>query len=199
MKLVQSGMYIIGILALIVLCQYLTESRGVFHYEEDGKDHLYDLFHQLLPDWHSYQWVINILPLMILVYTLFLPNGFKVLRATLMMFLVVLGIRALTIVGTILPKHVECIPEKNPFINLLQGGGCYDKIFSGHTAFFVLMTLNLLDYGYLTTPVFWGLNAFNIGALLLTRAHYTVDVVLGFIIAYLVFDGEYRLFGGVAW
>jgi hypothetical protein len=82
---------------------------------------------------------------------------------------------------------------------ILSGGGCYDKIFSGHTSFVTLATLNLLDARVISAPAFWFTNLLNAALILLTRAHYTVDVILGFVISYLVFDGEYRLFGGAHW
>lgn len=199
MKLVQNSIYIFGIIALILLCQYAVEALGVFHYEENGQSHLFDFFHHSLPDWHSHQWIINILPIALLIFAVMQPRGTSVLRVTFLMLLVVLAIRALSIVGTILPKHEECVAERDPLLNFLKGGGCYDKIFSGHTAFVTLLTLNLLENRSITAPGFWILNGLNMGALLLTRAHYTVDVLLGFVISYLVFDGEYRLFGGPGW
>lgn len=200
MKFIQNGIYIIGICALILVCQYLSETTGVFHYEENGKLQLYDLFYQILPDWHSSQWIINILPFVVFLYAVAQPKSSKILHASFLMFLIVLAIRALSIISTILPKHSECVVEGNPIVNFFKtGGGCYDKIFSGHTAFVTILTLNLLEYNYLNLLGFWTLNLLNMVTLLLTRAHYTVDVVLGFIISYLVFDGEYRLFGGPGW
>ena len=200
MKFIQNSIYIVAVCSLILLCQYIVETTGAFHYEENGKIHLFDLFYEILPDWHSVQWIINILPLAVFLYALVQPKRSKILRASFLMLLIVLAVRALSIISTILPKHSDCVADGNPIINFFTtGGGCYDKIFSGHTAFVAILTLNLLEYNYLNLVGFWTVNLLNMFTLLLTRTHYTVDVVLGFIISYLVFDGEYRLFGGPGW
>ena len=191
--------YVAAFALLILLCQYGAETMGRLHYEEQGHTRIFDLAHKYLPDWHSSQWIINILPAALLVYAFIQPKGLNVLQATFFMLMVVLAIRGLTVVSTVLPKHDDCVVKGSGFWNIFQGGGCYDKIFSGHTAFVTLITLNLLKYGYISQPLFWAIALLNGGLILLTRGHYTVDVVLGFIISYLVFDGDYRLLGGARW
>jgi hypothetical protein len=46
-------------------------------------------------------------------------------------------------------------------------------------------------------PAFWIISALEATTILLTRGHYTVDVILGFLIAYLVWDGDYSVFRGL--
>jgi hypothetical protein len=58
-------------------------------------------------------------------------------------------------------------------------------------ALVVLLLLNLQSSGHLNTTQFWAISIAEALTILLTRGHYTVDVVLGFLIAYLVFDGDY--------
>lgn len=181
-------------LGFILTAQWFAESCGQMHYEIDGLEHVYDVSHKYLPDLHEHEYIMNLIPLALIVYTITLPAGWSILKTTAIMLLGVLAIRALTIVATILPKHEKCEVKGNGFLNFLSGGGCYDKIFSGHTAVVTLLGLNLLAANALNTPLFWGISAINAIVILLTRAHYTVDVILGFIISYLVFDGEYKLF-----
>ena len=184
---------------LILLCQYGADTLGQLHYEIEGNTKVFDLAHRYLPDLHDRQWIINIIPVALFAFAYFQPKGLSVLQATFFMLLVVLAIRGLTIVSTVLPKHEECTVTGNSFWNIFKGGGCYDKIFSGHTAFVALISLNLMKFGYMSGPLFWIVNLLNAALILLTRGHYTVDVILGFVISYLVFDGNYRLFGGVRW
>lgn len=191
--------YLAAFVFVILLCQYGADTLGQLHYEIEGKTQVFDLAHKYLPDLHDRQWIINIIPLLIIAFTYFQPKGLIVLQATFFMLLIVLTIRGLTIVSTVLPKHEECTVTGNSFWNIFKGGGCYDKIFSGHTAFVALISLNLMKFGYLSGHMFWIANLLNAALILLTRGHYTVDVILGFIISYLVFDGDYRLLGGARW
>lgn len=187
-------LWICGVIIFILAAQWFAETCGQMHYEIDGLEHIYDIAHKYLPDLHEHEYIMNIIPLVLIIYTITLPTGWSILKTTFVMLLGVLAIRALTIIATILPKHEKCEVKGNSFFNFLSGGGCYDKIFSGHTAVVTLLGLNLLAAGALNTPMFWGISAVNAFVILLTRAHYTVDVVLGFVISYLVFDGEYNLF-----
>jgi len=180
--------YIAALVFLILTCQYGAETLGQLHYELDGHTHVYDIAHKYLPDLHDWQWIVHLILLVLLVFAFFQTDGYMILRSTFFMLLVVLVIRALTVVSTVLPKHADCVVEGSGFWNFLQGGGCYDKIFSGHVAFVTLITLNLLKYGDLSLPVFWLITLVNAILMLLTRGHYTVDVILGFVIPFLVFD-----------
>jgi hypothetical protein len=185
--------YAIGIVTFLLFGQWLIETLGEHHYEIEQAADIFDIAHKYLPDLHYYQWIINIVPIVLLVWILFIKDTVSILMNTLIVTLTVLIIRALTAVSTILPKHEKCKVEKK-FWNAFQGGGCYDKIFSGHMAVVTILLLNLLTRKYITISQFWGLSLVEALTILLTRGHYTADVILGFAIAYLVYDGEYRLF-----
>ena len=187
--------YVLMFLCVIFGAQWLVETLGARHYEEDGKTHIYDVAHRYLPDLHKYEYIINIVPVALLVYTLWQPEALTILQETLLMTLLVLFIRALTAASTILPKHEACQVEIGwtTFLN----GGCYDKLFSGHIAFVTLLALNLLRAGGLNQVQFWILSVANAVLMLMTRGHYTADVILGFLIAYLVYDGNYSIFRGL--
>jgi hypothetical protein len=108
------------------------------------------------------------------------------------LLIVILFIRALTTLSTILPKHEDCVEPD--LMTLMLGGGCYDKVFSGHMSFVALFTLILLEHKNISLPMFVGLNVLQAAIILLARTHYTVDVILGFVITYLVYDGDYHMF-----
>ena len=78
----------------------------------------------------------------------------------------------------------ECDPHNISIYNVIFGH-CSDKIFSGHTAFTLLIVLvaynfNLLDNNkLLILGIFQLIYAFLI---IITRAHYSVDVLLSYYI-----------------
>jgi hypothetical protein len=192
---VSNIIYILLFICVIFGGQWLIESLGEHHYETQQETGIYDVAHRYLPDLHQYQFIINIIPIALLIYTLWQPLGLGVLRDTFFMALLVLFIRTLTASSTILPKHEACKVDRG-FLTFLNGG-CYDKLFSGHIAFVTLLTLNLMRVGSLTTTQFWVISAVNALLMLITRGHYTADVILGFLIAYLVYDGNYSIFRGL--
>ena len=95
-------------------------------------------------------------------------------------------IRAFTTIATILPKHKICNEKIN--IRSLLLGGCYDKIFSGHTSFTLLLTLLYYREHIINLPLLIGINATNIPAILATRSHYTVDVLLAIFVTTTIYS-----------
>ena len=182
--------YLVGITVFLFGAQWFIETMGEHHYEIQQATDIFDIAHKYLPDLHDYQWIINLIPLVLVIWIMCVKETKQILTDSMLMLLLVLVIRALTAASTILPKHDKCTVGSK-FWNAFQGGGCYDKIFSGHMALVVLLLLNLRATGHLNTVQFWGISIVEALTILLTRGHYTVDVVLGFLIAYLVFDGDY--------
>ena len=95
-------------------------------------------------------------------------------------------IRAFTTISTILPKHKIC--NETIGIRSLLLGGCYDKIFSGHTSFTLLLTLLYYREHIINLPLLLGINAANILAILATRSHYTVDVLLAIFVTTTIYS-----------
>jgi hypothetical protein len=58
----------------------------------------------------------------------------------------------------------------------------------------LLATLIYLREGILGFPAFLGINIANMTGIILTRSHYTVDIVLAILITLLVYDGDYHIF-----
>jgi hypothetical protein len=183
--------YAAAIIFILMLCQYGADAMGSLHYEKDGNTHILDISHKYLPDLHDYHWIVNIIAVVLIIYIFVQNKGLGVFKDLLFALPVVFLIRALSIVSTVLPKHENCVVGHDVLSNFLNGGGCYDKIFSGHTSFVVLLTLSMHDYGLINTFLFWITNIVNCLLLLLTRAHYTVDIILGIVISYLVYKGEH--------
>jgi hypothetical protein len=188
-----TGFYVLTLLIIIGLANYYTNEIGEAYYEgEKNIDKIFDIVHEYTPDLHQFELAVNILPLLLLGSLVFLPHGKSLFFEFAGKYLLLHLIRSLTIISTILPKHDQCTRNKSIFRKVL--GDCYDKVFSGHTALVFLMTLILGREGYLNTIQIILINLLESSIILLTRSHYTIDVILAYFITYLVYDGDYHVF-----
>lgn len=183
-------LFVVLLYIVVFAVNNIIQIIGDIHYKE--KDDIFDVIWKYTPDLYQYNYLTDVLPVVILFSLFFIPRGNSILVEFFLKFLVIMLIRALTTISTILPKHEKCEHEFN--IRNVLSGGCYDKIFSGHTAFVALFTMIFYREDIINSWQFWLINIFNMGLITVTRAHYTVDVILGFIITYLVYDGDYSLF-----
>jgi hypothetical protein len=101
-------------------------------------------------------------------------------------FTIIMFIRAFTIISTILPKHQVCSDTFDVRSYFL--GGCYDKIFSGHTSFMLLLTLLYYREHIINEFSLIGINSINILLILATRSHYTVDILLAIFVTTTIFN-----------
>ena len=69
-----------------------------------------------------------------------------------------------------------------------------DKVFSGHMALTLLGSLIYYRENFISFSTFAFLNSLEAIMIILTRAHYTIDVFLAILITYLVYDGDYHIF-----
>jgi hypothetical protein len=166
----------------------IVQEIGHYHYT-NSPDELYDIGWKYGPDLSKYSDAVNIIPTLIVLSLFFLPTTDSILKEFLIKFTIIMLVRAMTTISTILPKDESC--EHEPSLQMFVAGGCYDKVFSAHTAFVALFTLIFLSKTFITTRLFWLINLVNMAILVFTRGHYTVDVILGFVITYLVYDGKY--------
>jgi hypothetical protein len=93
------------------------------------------------------------------------------------------ALRAITNVVTILPKQEACEAKFKWY--MLFNGACYDKVFSGHSALAVLVSLALVTYGVWPAWAGWTYTSGMVLMLLVSRGHYTVDIVLGLALAFM--------------
>ena len=151
---------------------------------------IFDILWSVTPDLHEYGKYNDIIGVGLLISFLFVPT--TIFKEFIGKFLLILLVRALTIVSTILPKHEKC-DDNLTWLQMMKGQ-CYDKVFSGHTSFVLLATLIFLREGIINLPVFFALNLGQITSIILTRSHYTVDIILAIVITWLVYDGDYHVF-----
>lgn len=117
-------------------------------------------------------------------------------------FLILVFLRSFTIISTILPRNSKLkvkINKKTDFWTVLYhrtiGGGCYDKIFSGHASFGLIATLLLFKYNFLESNnfnilLFILLNIIHFMMIGITRAHYTVDMVVAIYVTLWVYESN---------
>jgi membrane-associated phospholipid phosphatase len=169
------------------LGNYAVNTIGKRHYDVDGHTTIFDFGHQALPRWRVREYEILLLEALPLL-SIFVKGVHPVIKAVpdfMLVFGWVLMLRVLTSVSTILPRDEEC--DTDTFgIKQIIGGFCYDKLFSGHTAFSVVVAMVLVKHGIWSGNVAWIYPTWMGVYLLLTRGHYTSDVLLGAIIAYLM-------------
>ena len=103
----------------------------------------------------------------------------------------ILIIRSILISVTILPGHSKC---ENSNYSISYLGGCYDKILSGHTSLVFLASLLLNKYKLLSLHSLILINLLNSILLLSTRAHYTIDILLGYLVTGIIFQNNINIF-----
>jgi hypothetical protein len=190
---VENLFWILAVILIIGLSNYCTHMFGkAFYKKEENKDvKIFDLLWHITPDLHNYSIINDIIPVVLfIVFTLSTGSGI-LLKEFFGKFLLILLVRALTIVSTILPKHEKC-DDNLKWYDYIKGQ-CYDKVFSGHMSFVLLLCLIMLRENIISVPTFFAINATQFASIILTRSHYTVDVILGLVITYLVYDGDYHI------
>lgn len=128
--------------------------------------------------------LINIIPIILIIYSILkLNNKFVEITSTIIIMIV---LRIIANRLTILPHSDENCKGVS-----IQGG-CYDKIFSGHMA---LTTLLCLFYYEETKNIYIPciLAVIQMFLLISTRSHYTIDVYIGLLIALLIYTNKNKI------
>lgn len=165
---------------------FAANKIGQQHYDSDHNTGIFDFGHIALPRWRVREHEIMLLEA-IPVLSVFVKGVGPVVRAlpdAMYVMAWILALRVLTSVSTILPRDDECDADRFGFKQII-GGFCFDKLFSGHTAFSVVVAMVLVKHEIWSANLAWIYPAWMALYLLLTRGHYTSDVILGGIIAYL--------------
>jgi hypothetical protein len=180
--------------ALTVASNMTASKLGVDHYEAHKKHpdrslEVFDLGHMILPQMKTSTLIDVLSGYAWIPFLLAAPEDVAAaVQSDIGMRLAFMFIvRSVTTLVTILPKNKDCDSSKWTWHELL-GGACYDKIFSGHTAIATLVSLAFVKHGIWSVAVGW-MYALGIAFLVLvSRGHYTVDVVLGGVLAVLTWS-----------
>jgi hypothetical protein len=193
--------FILVVLSFVALSSYLSHINGKNFYNkrEDEKkisQKVFDIGHKYIPDLSNYEFYIgnhklilhNILDILIIIPLIYILIYERELRKYLIVYgLLIFFIRSIFILITILPKHKTCNDENYSFYNLFFGH-CYDKIFSGHYSLTLLITILLIKK--YPSLFYYGIIYNIIISLLIlsTRSHYTIDILVAFIITIFIIN-----------
>lgn len=181
---------------------------GTKYYGEKNKckkDDVWDILHINFKNYSEHNYTKNLY--MIVFFAPLIYNYINItnefIKEYVLKFLIIIFLRSITIMSTILPKNtpVEVKPDKYGNLSLFDktiGGGCYDKMFSGHFAFGLLLTLlmfkyNIIETSYLNIGLFTVFNLLHIFILGVTRSHYTMDMIVSLYVTLFVYNLDIKL------
>ena len=181
----------IGILLIVNFISFHNETHYESYYASRVKNNktnpkVYDIGHKYLPNIAQHEYVLNII-LALTACTFFIYP--KIIVPFCILFLIIIIIRTFTIQLTVLPKTTSNIKSS---IDL--SGYCYDKIFSGHAAFMCLITLLLYNLKKIPIIALFIINILYGLLIIAVRSHYTIDVVVAFIVTLLIFQNRKYVF-----
>lgn len=182
-------MLIIFIAILIhIYATYITHSR-IKNNNNFFRKPLYDIVHSNTESLNKYSQYIDLLllPFILIIFKKYSDgsNKINILYHFVYCFSFIIILRSLALLVTDMPRSdITCNPHNITWYNLLFGH-CYDKIFSGHTSFTLLLLLvsynyKIFDnYEMVFLSIAQMIYAFGI---IITRNHYTIDVLLSYYI-----------------
>ena len=183
--------YVIPYLIHIFSTYYFTKIKFLKDY--NNKD-LYDIIASNTPNLHNYCEIVNVvlliffIPFLLNFKTKYLVSFFKYLS-------IVILLRSILNFATILPScNNEKCHNESYFKYLI--GHCNDKIFSGHISVGIILIYLLYKYkllNKLTFTIFLIMLLFISVFIILCRWHYTVDVLLAYIITGFIINSSPNL------
>jgi hypothetical protein len=180
---------IVLLLIINIIFVYSSYHNGKNFYNRDENNNIksknstkkiFDISHKYLPDYSRNDNIHHLMNMFLYMPLLFNPDIiFEFLSYILPIFI----FRYITTNATIYPKSKNCDDSQFKlwyFIN----GHCYDKMFSGHMASSIIISFLLHKYGKITnTTLLFLYNFINAYLILISRSHYTVDVIMGIYVA----------------
>lgn len=164
----------------------LVQNTGHEFYKNRTNVNIYDIIHVNFPNYEQYELMTNVIALCTLVPLIHKYNK-EIFFKFVKLLLIIYSIRDITINLTILPKNEICLVKTDTYSHIV--GSCYDKIFSGHFAFVYILSLLYYSNKYITNiPVLVGWNILNGFVIIITRSHYTNDVIVSFFICSYVYN-----------
>ena len=185
-------MYNMNQIFVIISCLILLYIINIFSnwneliidsYYNNKQLKIYDIGHKYLPRLNNkYTEWYNLVLYVVIITTLLVYNH---LATTFFMLLVIVYLfRLITINLTVVPKRDMCKVTTNFQLN----GYCYDNIYSGHAAVLCIGTLLLYDQQIISLVPLILNNMINAFFIITTRSHYTIDVVIAFIVSILIYQ-----------
>jgi hypothetical protein len=177
--------FVILLLCTIYLTHYLDNNSENYYKDRINKyPKVYDVGHKYLPDFSHYEYVSNYYMVFFIVTVICLP----IYKEFIGFMITILSLRLIIIHLTILPKNKYCDIDTQKIF-----GGCYDKIFSGHFSTIFLISLLLWKHKYISFLLLFVINIISVVLILITRSHYTIDIVVAFFITLFVYQNKLNI------
>ena len=172
---------IVSTLGATYVAEKLVDYRG---HQQQCRMPLTDIIHDTFPSGAKYEKCIDILVLLLGLIVLLLVvlqklDYMKVLKIVS----ICLILRSIMINVTVLPSPI-CDSQNRTKVNAI--GGCHGCIFSGHTSLIILFSY-LIYKCYPKMKIFLLIYSILSSFLItITRSHYTIDVLVAWIVAYCI-------------
>ena len=167
---------------------HLETKSEKFYKKTENYKKVQDLLHDVLPHVDYLNYAPDFLLILVFAY-MALMNYKLIYHFGGLVFSLIL-LRQLIIQITVLPKNDMCKIKTHTSI---FRGGCYDKIFSGHFGIGFLMTLILYDNGLINKVSAVFINFLNALFILLTRSHYTIDIVVSIFAVIIIYQNNLNI------
>lgn len=167
---------------MISLFLYILSSLfclGIANLIKPDSQKIVDIIHSNIPVLNS-KYISDFLVLAPTVYTLFLMDSYSLSKLFLIMFIVQM-FKGICSISTALPPLKRY--EDKYRLGGINGSGT-EYIFSGHACYSCLSAIYLYNYSPVLVVLYNLISQFLI---IVTRNHYTVDVILAWIITSLVY------------
>ena len=159
----------------------------VFYSKNYDFPKVYDILHENV--WHidKFEYASDIIALILIITLIILDVN--MFYNYLGFIIVILIIRIFVNILTILPKNNLCVTETGFTLR----GGCYDKLFSGHFSSVFIVSLLLYKNNYINIILLVLINLINSLFIILSRNHYTIDIVMAFFVSLFVYQNNFNL------
>lgn len=177
-------MFLIIIAFILHIYATYTVHARIKHNGGRFRKPLNDVIHNNTPNFSSHAYVIDPITL-IFIIPLITKCNINIIKHFLNILAIIIILRSIALLTTDIPRSdITCNPYSIGIYNIFFGH-CYDKIFSGHTAFTLLCVLVSYKYKLTNTSILILLSFLQIIhalSLIVTRGHYTIDVLLSYYI-----------------
>jgi hypothetical protein len=171
------------LLTILTCIMYLLANGFTYYIGTDITSHcgapLKDVLHMFLPDLSKWVHARDALLIFFVLPIIFIKNKVRFILEFWDRFMLIVAFKAICIFFTFLPpSNPDCSQKK-------YRNHCFHNAVSGHTAFTLLLTIMYTRYGICNNYIYI-ITALYFIFILMTRAHYTKDVLEAIIMTALI-------------
>ncbi len=154
--------------------------------KQECKEPLYDILHNILPDLSKYVYIRDIVLPLFFIPLLFIKSTnhkLEFIYYFIQGFMILITLKAITIFFTYQPSSNPDCNEKK-YLN-----HCFHQMFSGHNSLVLLLWILYIKFNVINATIITILPVLLYSILILmTRAHYSVDIIVSYIITFLLIN-----------